>query len=241
MGRWDNMLLSVKDLFVGYGKTEILKGVSLDVPQGEIGVLLGANGSGKSTLLNTISGLIRPISGSIWLRDQRIDNLSTPKILRAGIAHVPEGKGLFTDMTVLENMEMGAYSRKDKKQIEEDMEALCERFPVLRSKRNEISGRLSGGEQQILAIARALMSRAEVLLLDEPAQGLSPLIVNDMADIISEINQSGITIALIEHNLRLGLSLAHHIFVLENGKISFESKATDLSGVEYAKKIYLGG
>ena len=235
------MFLGVKDLSVSYGKVNVLKGVSLAVSQGRIGVLLGANGSGKSTLLNAISGCIKSKSGTIWFQDTRIDNLSTSKILRAGIAHVPEGKGLFTEMTVKENLEMGAYTRKDRKGVAEDREALYLRFPVLRAKRNEISSRLSGGEQQTLAIARALMSRARVLLMDEPAQGLAPLVVNEMAETITEINHTGLTIVLVEHNLRLGLSLADHVYVLENGKIAFESESSDLSGVEYAKKIYLGG
>lgn len=235
------MYLSVRDIWVRYGSLEVLKGVSLDIPRDEIGVLLGANGSGKSTLLKTVSGLVRPISGNVWFQDHRIDTLSAPRILRAGIAHVVEGKGLFSDMTVMENMELGAYSRRGKREITQDIEAMFERFPVLGKRQTEISGKLSGGEQQMLAIARALMTKPKLLLMDEPAQGLSPLVVNNIADIITEINRDGVTIILVEHNLRLGLSLAHKVYVLENGKIAFEAQSTDLSGVEYAKKIYLGG
>jgi branched-chain amino acid transport system ATP-binding protein len=235
------MILRVRDLFVNYGKLEVLKGVSVDIPEGEITVLLGANGSGKSTLLKTISGLHHPISGSICFRDRRIDALSTPEILCAGIAHMIEAKGLFVEMTVMENIELGAYTRTDKKGIAQDIEVMFERFPLLGEKRNQISGSLSGGQQQMLAIARALMTKPQLLLMDEPAQGLSPVIVNQIANIITDINQSGVSIILVEHNLRLGLSLAHNVSVLENGLIAFQAKATDLSGVEYAKKIYLGG
>ena len=235
------MFFSVRDLFVNYGELEVLKGVSLDIPEGEISVLLGANGSGKSTLLRTISGLHRPISGSIWYQAERIDGLMPHEIVKRGIAHMPEGRQPFISLTVRQNLEMGAYSRRGKKEIAKDIEAMFGRFPVLGQRRREASDKLSVGEQQMLAIARALMGKPRLLLMDEPAQGLSPLVVNEVADIVTEINRSGVTIILVEHNLRLGLSLAHKVYVLENGKIAFEAKATDLSGVEYAKKIYLGG
>ena len=234
------MFLSIKDLYVNYGKLEVLKGVSLDIQPGEINVLLGANGSGKSTMLKTISGINKAVSGSIWFKGKRIDALPAPKILKAGIAHVPEGRKVFADMTVLENLELGAYSRTGKKEIAEDIEAIYSRFPVLGKKRYEKSGKLSGGEQQMLAIARALMTKPKLLLMDEPSQGLSPFVVGEIANMIIELNRSGITIILVEHNLRLGLSLAHKVFVLENGQIAFEARSTDLSGIEYAQKIYLG-
>ena len=234
------MFLSVKDLFVNYGKLEVLKGVSLDIPEGKICVLLGANGSGKSTLLRTISGLIRPISGSIWFQERRIDVMAPYNIVKLGISQIPEGRRVFAPMTVLDNLKMGAYSRRDKKEIAKDIEAMFDRFPVLGEKRSEVSSKLSGGQQQTLAVARALMAKPRLLLMDEPAQGLSPVVVNEVADVITSINQDGITIILVEHNLRLGLSLAHKVYVLENGKIAFEAKSTDLSGIEYAKKIYLG-
>jgi branched-chain amino acid transport system ATP-binding protein len=235
------MSLSVRDLYVNYGKLEVLKGVSLEVEQGKITLLLGANGSGKSTMLKTISGLISPVGGSIWFEDRRVDRLPTVDRLRAGLAHMPEGKRLFTEMSVKENLLIGAYSRKNRKEIEKDIETTYELFPVLRERENYRSDRLSGGEQQMLVFARALMIKPKLLLMDEPAQGLSPILVNQVADIVTEINRSGITILLVEHNLRLGLSIADKVFVLENGKIAFEAKSTDLSQVEYAKKIYLGG
>lgn len=235
------MFLSVKDLFVNYGKLEVLKGTSLEIEEGEITLLLGANGSGKSTLLKTISGLIHPVSGSIWFRDKRIDKLPTVARLRAGLAHMPEGKRLFTEMTVKENLLIGAYSRKNKKEIDEDIEAVYKRFPILRERQKARSDKMSGGEQQMLAMARALMVKPRLLMMDEPAQGLSPVLVNEVADIVKDINQSGITILIVEHNLRLGLSLASKVFVLESGKIAFEAQASDMTQVEYAKKIYLGG
>jgi branched-chain amino acid transport system ATP-binding protein len=234
-------IISIKDLFVNFGAAEILKGVSLDIERGKINLLLGANGSGKSVLLKTISGLNRPLSGEIWFEGERIDRMPPDDIVKLGIGHVPEGRRVFKDMTVLENLEMGAYSRKNSREISKDIETTQERFPVLRQKLKQRSDRLSGGEQQVLAIARALMAKPKVLLMDEPAQGLSPSVVDDVANIITELNQEGITIVLVEHNLRLGLSLAHNVHVLENGKIAFTAKSTDLSAVNYAKKIYLGG
>ncbi|MFX0197193.1 MAG: ABC transporter ATP-binding protein [Candidatus Hodarchaeota archaeon] len=235
------MFLNIRDLFVNYGRLEVLKGVSLEVEEGKISLLLGANGSGKSTLLKTISGVNRPESGDIWFRGRRIDSTPPHQIIRSGIAHIPQGRRLFPDMTVLENLKLGAYSRKNRKELVRDIEAIYRRFPVLGQKPREESGKLSGGEQQQLAIARALMTKAELLLMDEPSQGLSPVLVNEVADTITGLNRDGLTIILVEHNLRLGLSLADRIYVLENGKISFETKSTELSGVEYAKKIYLGG
>lgn len=235
------MFFSVQDLLVNYGALEVLKGVSFRISQGGISVLLGANGSGKSTLLKTISGLHRPISGSIWFQGRRIDRMPAHKITGLGIAQVPEGKRIFTEMTVQENLEMGAYLRRNGKEITSDIEAMYERFPVLGTKRTQRSDKLSGGEQQMLVVARALMAKPELLLMDEPAQGLSPSLVSEVADIVTRINQDGITIILVEHNLRLGLSLAHKVYVLDNGKIAFEAKAKDLAGIEYAKKIYLGG
>jgi len=235
------MFLKIEDIVFHYGKLEVLKGVSMDIPEGEINVLLGANGSGKSTLLKTISGVRKPVSGSIWFKDKKIDRLTPPDRLHAGIAHIAEGRGIFPNMTVIENMELGAYIRSDKKAIARDIEAMFTRFPVLAEKRGVMSGKLSGGQQQLLVIARALMNSVKLLLLDEPSQGLAPLVVNEVADIITEINKSGVTVILVEHNLRLGLSIANRVFVLESGKIAFESRSTDMSGVEYAKKIYLGG
>lgn len=235
------MFLSITDLFVNYGKLEVLKGVSMEIEEGKINLLLGANGSGKSTLLKTITGLNRPISGSIRFQETKINGMASYDILRLGIAHILEGRKIFPHMTVLENLELGAYSRKNKREIARDIEAMCERFPILGQKRKEQSGNLSGGEQQTLVIALALMTKAKLLLMDEPSQGLSPLLVNEVADTITGLNRDGLSIVLVEHNLRLGLSIADKVYVLENGKIAFEANSTDLSGVEYAQKIYLGG
>jgi branched-chain amino acid transport system ATP-binding protein len=236
------MLLSVRELFVTYGKLDVLKGVSLEIEEGKISLLLGANGSGKSTLLKTVSGVVKPISGSIWLKGEAIEELTPGDRLRLGIAHILEGRRIFPRMSVLENLELGAHSRTDTREIERDIKAMYGRFPVLRRKWKEKSGNLSGGEQQMLVIALALMTRARLLLMDEPSQGLAPLMVNDVADTITGLNRGDrLTIVLVEHNLRLGLSIADKIYVLENGKIAFEANSTDMSGVEYAKKIYLGG
>jgi branched-chain amino acid transport system ATP-binding protein len=188
-----------------------------------------------------VTGLYPAVSGQIWFQDSRIDGLSTLAVLRAGIGLMAEGKRLFREMTVEENLEMGAFSRHDKKEIANDIEAIYERFPVLKERRKKKSIEMSGGEQQMLVIARALMTRPKLFLMDEPAQGLSPVLAGEVADIIKGINRDGITIMLIEHNLRLGLALADQVHVLENGKIAFEAKGTDQSAVEYAKKIYLGG
>ncbi len=235
------MFLALRDMFVNYGKLEVLKGVSMEIEEGKISLLLGANGSGKSTLLKTISGLNRPILGSVWFQETRIDGMASYDILRLGIAHILEGRRIFPQMTVLENLELGAYSRKNKNEITRDIEIMCERFPVLAKKRKEKSSNLSGGEQQTLVIALALMTKAKLLLMDEPSQGLSPFLVNEVANTITGLTRDGLSIVLVEHNLRLGLSIADKVYVLENGRIAFEAESTDLSGVEYAKKIYLGG
>jgi len=235
------MFLAVSDLFVNYGKTEVLKAASLEIQEGKISLLLGANGSGKSTLLKTISGLNRPASGSIWFRGKKIDGMPPHEIVRLGIAQVPEGRQVFAPLTVQQNLSLGAYSRRDWQEIGKDIEAMYERFPVLKEKQKQISGSLSGGQQQTLAIARALMGRPKLLLMDEPAQGLSPVVVSEIARIITGLNRDGITIVIVEHNIKLGLSLADKIYVLENGKIAFTAETSDLSAVEYARKIYLAG
>jgi branched-chain amino acid transport system ATP-binding protein len=235
------MFLSIRDLYVNYGKLEVLKGVSMEIEEGKISLLLGANGSGKSTLLKTISGLNQPLSGSIWFQETRIDGIASYDILRLGVAQILEGRRIFPHMTVVENLELGAYSRRNKREIARDIEAMCERFPILGKKRKEQSSNLSGGEQQTLVIALALMTKAKLLLMDEPSQGLSPLLVNEVADTITGLNKDGLSIVLVEHNLRLGLSIADKVYVLENGKIAFDASSKDLSGVEYAQKIYLGG
>lgn len=234
------MLLDIKDVFVNYGVVEVLKGISLEVEEREISVLLGANGVGKSTLLNAISGLVHFRGGSIWFKGNRIDVMPSHQIVTMGIVQVPQGRRLFGPMTVLENMKLGAYSR-NVKDITHDIEHIFERFPRLKERRKLKSSLLSGGEQQMLAIARGLLAKPKLFLMDEPSEGLAPLMVDELASIITGINRDGITIVLVEHNLSLGLDLAHRVHVIEDGRISFEAKSTDLSGVEYAKKIYLGG
>ena len=214
----------------------------MDVPEGIITALLGANGAGKSTLFKAISGFLKPVSGTIWFREERIDDKLPDEILRKGISQVLEGKRLFRRQTVLENLDMGAYSRKDSRQeIAKDREELLERFPMLKEKGKIKSGLLSGGQQQILAIARSLMSKPKLLLMDEPAQGLAPLVIQEIAEIISRLNESGLTIIVIEHNVRLALGVAEKVFILDNGILAFEGTPASFSEDEYAQKVYLGG
>lgn len=236
------MFLAVKNLSIHFRKVEAVKDVSLEVPEGIIVALLGANGAGKSTLFKAISGFLKPLSGSIWFREERIDGQLPDEILRRGISQVLEGKRLFRRQTVLENLEMGAYSRKDSKEkITKDRDELLEQFPILREKAKIKSGLLSGGQQQILAIARSLMAKPKLLLMDEPAQGLAPLVIKEIAETIKKLNESGLTIMVIEHNVRLALGLANKVFILDNGKLVFEGTPTSFSEDEYTQKVYLGG
>lgn len=213
------MFLSIRDLFVNYGALEVLKGVSLDIEEGKISLLLGANGSGKSTLLKTISGLTRPLSGTIWFEDKRIDGMAPTNVVKLGISHVLEGRRVFPQMSVSDNLMVGAYLRKDKAGIKRDLEKTYRQFPVLSQRRRQQARNFSGGEQQTLAISRALMNKPKLLLVDEPAQGLSPLVVNEVADIITGINQSGVTILIVEHNLRLGLALPTRYMCCITGRL----------------------
>ena len=235
------MILSIKDLYVNYGELEVLKGVTLDVPDGEISLLLGANGSGKSTLMKTISGLIHPVSGTIRYQGKRIDKMPAHNVFKLGIVQMSEGLSVFHQMSVMDNLKIGSDRRKDHKQIKKDREGVLARFPILKKRHNMEAGKLSGGEQQLLCLGRALLAKPKIVLMDEPSKGLSPVAVNRVADVVLEIHKMGITIVIVEHNLRLGLSLAQNVFVLENGIIAFQTKASDLTQVEYAKKIYLGG
>ena len=235
------MILSIKDLYVNYGELEVLKGVTLDVPDGEISLLLGANGSGKSTLMKTISGLIHPVSGTIRYQGKRIDKMPAHNVFKLGIVQMSEGLSVFHQMSVMDNLKIGSDKRKDHKQIKKDREGVLARFPILKKRHNMEAGKLSGGEQQLLCLGRALLAKPKIVLMDEPSKGLSPVAVNRVADVVLEIHKMGITIVIVEHNLRLGLSLAQNVFVLENGIIAFQTKASDLTQVEYAKKIYLGG
>jgi branched-chain amino acid transport system ATP-binding protein len=236
------MFFSIKDVSINYGTLEAVKSVSFDVPQGLIVSLLGANGAGKSTLFKAISGINKIVSGSMWFEGVRIDKLRSDEILRKGIAQVPEGKRIFPYMSVMENLDIGAISRKDgKKAIEETRDSLLERFPMLRQKARTRADKLSGGQQQILVIARALMVKPKLLLLDEPAQGVAPIVVADIAEVIRRINQLGVTIMVIEHNIRFVRGLAHKVFIMENGRLAYEGDPNSMSEEDLVKKIYLGG
>ena len=236
------MFFSIRNLSIHFRKIEAVRDVSIDVPEGIIAALLGANGAGKSTLFKAVSGLIKPTSGNIWFRDECIDNKPPDEILRKGIAQVHEGKRLFRQLTVLENLNMGAYSRKDSKQaIDNNREEIFEHFPILKEKAKVRSELLSGGQQQMLVIARALMAQPKLILMDEPAQGLAPIVINEIAEIIKKLNNSGLTIIVIEHNVRLALGLADKVFILDNGSLVFDGTPADFSEDEYTQKVYLGG
>ncbi len=235
------MFLNVNKIWVHYGKVEALKGVSFRVEAGSIVSLIGANGAGKSTAVKTISGVCRVTSGEIWFEDERIDKLSSQDIVKRGIVQVPEGKRLFPGMTVLDNLKAGAYLRKDKAGIEADLKVMFERFPILAKRQRQEAGTLSGGEQQMLAIARALMSRPKLLLTDEPSLGLAPILVGGIAKIISDINQNGTSILLVEQNANMALKLAHRGYVIQTGSVVLEGDTSELVNSEEVKKGYLGG
>lgn len=235
------MLLDVKDITVHYETVEAIKGVSLEVEKGEIVSLIGANGAGKTTVLKTISGLKHPTSGEIWFKGQRIDRWSPASIVGSGIAHVPERRRLFPGMTVFENLWAGAYLRKDKNEVKADLEQVFEYFPILKDRQRQKAGTLSGGEQQMLAIARALMSGPELILMDEPSLGLSPKVIGEITTIISNIHKDGTTIILVEQNAHLALEFADRVYVLETGKVTLGGPAKDLRNSEEVKEAYLGG
>lgn len=234
-------MLKVNEIDVFYGAIQALFSVSLEVKKGEIVTLIGANGAGKSTLLKTISGLIRPRSGTILFEDIDITKKSSMEIVKLGISHVPEGRRVFPEMTVLENLELGAFLRKDKQAIKKDLELVFERFPRLYERKNQLAGTLSGGEQQMLAIGRSLMSRPKLLLLDEPSMGLAPILVTEIFKIIKEINSQGTTILLIEQNANMALSIADRAYVIETGRIVLTGNAKDVASNPEVKKAYLGG
>jgi len=231
----------VHGLKVFYERVEALKGISLAVESGAIVTLIGANGAGKSTTLRAISGLIGVASGEIFFEEKKIDGLSPQEIVRAGIAHVPEGRRVFPYMTVKENLMLGAFRRKDKEGVQADLEGVLEHFPILRERRSQSAGSLSGGEQQMLAIGRALMSKPRLLLLDEPSLGLAPLMVKEVGRIIVDINQRKVGIILVEQNAQMALRLAHTGYVLETGSIAVQGKASELIDNEHVRKAYLGG
>jgi branched-chain amino acid transport system ATP-binding protein len=234
-------MLEINNLNVYYGVIHALKDVSLKVNQGEIVTLIGANGAGKTTTLRTISGLIKARSGEILLEGQNIANLPAPQRVERGLSQVPEGRRIFPEMSVLENLEMGAFLRRDKKAIREDMDKVNELFPVLGQRRRQMAGTLSGGEQQMLAMGRALMSRPRILLLDEPSMGLAPLLVREIFNIIVTINQAGTTILLVEQNASMALSIADRAYVLETGSIVLTGTGAELASSDRIQEAYLGG
>ncbi len=234
------MLLELKGLNVHYSKVHAITDISIQIDEGQIVTLIGANGAGKSTTLRTISGLKRATTGSVWFDGQRIDKLAPEKIVRLGIAHVPEGRQVFPDLSVNENLITGAYLRKDKDGIAKNLEEVQEHFPILKERRNQRAKTLSGGEQQMLAMGRALMSNPRLILMDEPSLGLSPVMVQEVAKIIREINAKGVPVVLVEQNAELALSLANYGYVLETGRIALEGKAEDLHENEHVRHAYLG-
>ena len=233
-------MLEVKDLEVYYGVIQAIKGVSFHVDQGEVIALIGANGAGKTTILHTVTGLLAPKKGSVYFEGKEITKMPAHKIVSLGMAHVPEGRRVFAELSVYENLKMGAYTRKDRSEIEATLEKVYERFPRLKERRNQMAGTLSGGEQQMLAMGRALMSKPKIILMDEPSMGLSPILVNEIFDIIQEVSNSGTTVLLVEQNAKKTLSIADRAYVLETGKISIEGKAKDLLEDDSIKKAYLG-
>lgn len=234
-------MLKIEDINVYYGNIQALKGISLSINEGEIVTLIGANGAGKSTLLKSISGLLKPKQGKIVYEGQSIGGRAAQSIVKMGISHVPEGRRVFANMTVEENLQLGAYLRKDKAGIKQDMEKVYELFPRLLERLKQQSGTLSGGEQQMLAMGRALMAKPRLLLLDEPSMGLAPLLVKQIFNIIEEINKTGTTILLVEQNANLALSIADRAYVVETGRIVLSGKSEELTASEEIKNAYLGG
>lgn len=234
------MELEIKDIVIHYDKVAAVKGATIQVEKGSIVSMIGGNGAGKSTILRTVIGLKKPTSGEIWFNGERIDGLETPQIARKGIALCMEGRRLFPGLTILENLEMGAYTLKDLDSVNERIEEVYELFPVLRDRSKQTAGTLSGGQQQMLAIGRALMARPSLLLLDEPSLGLAPKIVQELGVIIRNINSIGTTVFLVEQNSKLGLGVADRAYVLEVGRVSLEGECKDLINNEHIKRIYLG-
>ena len=233
-------MLEVKDLQVYYGVIQALKGISFHVNQGEVIALIGANGAGKTTTLQTLTGILSPKSGSIVFEGKDLTRTPAHKIVEMGMAHVPEGRRVFADMSVYENLLLGAYTRKDKAEIAESLASVYKRFPRLEERKGQRAGTLSGGEQQMLAMGRALMSRPRIILMDEPSMGLSPIFVNEIFDIIREVSESGTTVLLVEQNAKKALSIADRDYVLETGSITMDGKAEDLLNDEAVQKAYLG-
>jgi len=234
-------LLSINDIHVFYGVIEAIKGISFEVNEGEIVTLIGANGAGKTTILHTMTGLIPPKSGSVILDGVDLTKIPAHKIVSMGMAHVPEGRRVFQQLSVYDNLSLGAYIRKDKAGIDDSLADVYDRFPRLKERRNQVAGTLSGGEQQMLAMGRALMSAPKIMLLDEPSMGLSPLLVAEIFSIIKKVNESGVTVLLVEQNAKMALEIANRAYVLETGRIVMSGDAEELSTNDEVKKAYLGG
>ncbi|MBP7247622.1 MAG: ABC transporter ATP-binding protein [Negativicutes bacterium] len=234
-------MLKVENLHVHYGAIHALKGISIEVPQGKIVTLIGANGAGKSTTLRSLSGLLKPSEGRILLEGKEIHKLAAQEIVSLGMSQVPEGRRVFANMTVRENLDLGAYIRNDKQGIQEDMDKIFLRFPRLKEREKQMAGTLSGGEQQMLAMGRALMSRPRLLLLDEPSMGLAPLLVKEIFQIVRDINTTGTTVLLVEQNAHMALGVADYAYVLETGKINLEGEGKELANSPEVKAAYLGG
>ncbi len=234
-------MLKVKDLKVSYGMIEAIKGISFEVQDGEIVTLIGANGAGKTTTMHAISGLLKPASGSIELNGTELTKIAPHKIVNMGLAQVPEGRRVFAQQSVEENLILGAFSRSDRDGIRADMENVYELFPRLKERASQMAGTLSGGEQQMLAMGRALMAKPSIVLMDEPSMGLSPLLVSEIFHIIEEINSKGTTVLLVEQNAKRALAIADHAYVLETGRITLEGTGEELARDERVQKAYLGG
>ncbi len=233
-------MLEVKDLHVHYGMIEAIKGISFEVNKGEVIALIGANGAGKTTTLHTVTGLIAPSEGEILYEGKDISKIPGHKIVSLGMAHVPEGRRVFAQLSVYENLLMGAYTRKDKEEIQNTLRMVYDRFPRLEERKNQMAGTLSGGEQQMLAMGRALMSHPSIILMDEPSMGLSPIFVNEIFDIIQQVSKTGTTVLLVEQNAKKALSIADRAYVLETGKIVLSGDAKELMNDDSIKKAYLG-
>ncbi len=233
-------MLEINDLAVYYGMIQAVKGISFEVKEGEVIALIGANGAGKTTILHTVTGLLAPKRGNIFFNGTDITKIKSHKIVAMGMAHVPEGRRVFAQLSVLQNLLLGAYTRKDKAAVHETLKTVYRRFPRLEERKNQIAGTLSGGEQQMLAMGRALMSHPKILLMDEPSMGLSPIFVNEIFNIIEEVSSGGTTVLLVEQNAKKALSIADRAYVLETGTIALEGKASDLLNNDSIKKAYLG-
>ena len=233
-------MLKIENLHIKYGAIHAVKGIDIEVNEGEIVTLIGANGAGKTSILKALSGLVKPSEGTITYDGKVLNKKSAQDIMKAGISHVPEGRRIFADMTVLENLELGAYQRKDKEGIKKDLEAIYERFPILKDRSKQAAGTLSGGEQQMLAIGRAIMGHPRLLMLDEPSMGLAPLVIDELFEKIVEINKSGTPVLLVEQNAKLALKVSDRAYILERGNISLSGKSKDLINDKRVTEAYLG-